>query len=88
MLTLLSGLPESDSLTGLKNQDGGRTSEYLKLLPALFAVMPTHDLKVEMYDMIQIYLRSNLKRYQPLKNIQKCFVLVVLGNTTSHIEET
>ena len=52
--TLLNGylnhqdLP-SDSLAELctcwlGNQDGGGTSEYLKLLTALFVVMPTHNL--------------------------------------------
>ena len=28
----------------LRNQDKERTSEYLKLLTALFVVIPTHDL--------------------------------------------
>ena len=31
----------------LRNQDGGKTSEHLKLLTALFVVVPTHDFVVE-----------------------------------------
>ena len=44
----------SNSLTGLctgwlRNQDGGRAPEYLKLLTTLFVLMPTHDLLNYLY---------------------------------------
>ena len=39
----------------------------LKLLTALFVVMPTHYLEMEICDTIQMYLRSVPKGWQPLK---------------------
>ena len=40
----------------------------LKLLTALIVIMHTHYLEMEVCDMQQIYLKSILKGWQPLKN--------------------
>ena len=59
------------------NQDGGRTSEYLKLLTAPFVVMHAHDfLKVDICDIIQIYLKIDPKRMAALKNVITIYIFV------------
>ena len=79
--TLLYGLPESsDSLTGwcLRNQDGGRISEYLQLLTSV--AMPTHDLYNT--NILKIYPKgmANFKKY--LHSMSKMWSLFHLDKTT------
>ena len=68
----------------------GGPSKTLKLLTAMFVIMPTHYIKVELCDTIQIHLRSTTMEWQPLKKsmihkrrvLAGCYVFKKLLKTT------
>ena len=64
-------------MDGSSSQDGGTPSDWrLKILAALFVVIPTHFLYVEMCDLIQICLRCIPQGCQ-LKKRLKAIKLIV-----------